>query len=153
MQRVSYLKNKLVCILWQAPPNLLYDPARIKIFVRYLRKWPRYLYSFEFRNESWFNDELYNIFRENNINLCIANSPKYHSNNTLTSTFVYLRFHGSQNLYGSKYSPGELKEWADNAKNWMKGKNELFAFFNNDYQGFAVENALEFNKLINNLKK
>ena len=148
MQRAAHLKNKLACILWQTPPNLSYDASIIKSFITHLKKWPQYLYSFEFRNESWFNEELYSIFKENNINLCIADSLRYPSKNILTSTFVYLRFHGKEDLYRSKYSLKELKEWADKTKIWMKGKNKLFAFFNNDYQGFAVENALQFTKLI-----
>ena len=153
MQRAAGLKNKLTCVLWQTPPNLSYDYGRIKMFVRDLKKWPRYLYSFEFRNESWFNDELYGIFKENNINLCIADSGKYPHREILTSAFVYLRFHGKENLYGSKYPIGELKKWRNKTSPWMKNKNKLFAFFNNDYQGFAVENALQFKKLVGSFAK
>jgi len=153
MQRAAVLKDKLICILWQTPPNLSYDASRIKSFIKYLKEWPQYSYSFEFRHKSWFNDELYDIFRKNNINLCIADSLKYPSKNILTSTFIYLRFHGKQTLYGSKYSFDELKEWSNKTKLWMRNKTELFAFFNNDYNGFAVENALQFNKLIGGLEK
>jgi len=148
MQRAAHLKEKLACVLWQMPPNLSYDAKRIKSFIMHLKKWPQYLYSFEFRNESWFNDELYGIFRENNINLCIADSPSYPYRETLTSNFLYLRFHGGKKLYGSNYSSSELKKWKNKSVMWMKGKNTLFAFFNNDAYGFAVENALYFQKLL-----
>jgi len=149
MNRASHLKNKLVCVLWQMPPNLSYNVKRIRDFISLLKKWPQYLYSFEFRNESWFNEELYGMLKENNINLCIADSPSYPYREVFTSTFLYLRFHGGKSLYGSKYSPLELREWKNKSAAWMKSKNILFAFFNNDAYGFAVENALYFQKLSN----
>ena len=152
MQRAAHLKNKLTCVLWQTPPNLSYDASRIKSFIKHLKKWPRYLYSFEFRNESWFNEELYDMLKGNNINLCTADSPSYPYKEILTSNFIYLRFHGEKKLYGSKYSPSELKKWEGKSAMWMKDRNILFAFFNNDAYGFAVENALYFQKLLGKWK-
>ena len=153
MQRAANLKDKLSCILWQTPPSLSYDSKRIKDFVKYLKEWPQYLYSFEFRNKSWFNEELYDIFRENNINLCISDSPSYPYEEVFTSNFLYIRFHGGKKLYGSNYSSLELEDWKNKIDIWMKDKNTLFAFFNNDAYGFAIENALYFQKLFFNPHK
>ncbi len=152
MKRAVRLKDKLKCVLWQMPPNLSYNPKRIKNFISLLKNQPQCLHSFEFRNESWFNEELYGILKENNINLCIADSPSYPYKEVFTSDFLYLRFHGGRRLYGSKYSPEELKQWVDKASVWMKDKNIMFAFFNNDAHGFAVENALYFQKLVDKWK-
>jgi uncharacterized protein YecE (DUF72 family) len=58
-----------------------------------------------------------------------------------------LRFHGGELLYSSDYSEKELKEWAEFAREFKKNK-DIFAFFNNDAQGFAIKNAIRFRELL-----
>ena len=145
----SSLKDKLLCVLWQLPPNLKCDLKRLNTFISLLKKnYSRFSHSFEFRNESWFTKSIYELLNKENINLCIADSPRFPAHEILTSSFIYLRFHGGKILYGSEYSKKELKTWAEKAKRWLKDKETLFVFFNNDAYGFAVKNALRFNKLI-----
>ncbi len=146
--RASHLKNKLACVLWQMPPSFGYDAKRIKNFVNLLKKWPQYLYSFEFRNKSWFNEELFALFNKHNINLCIADSSSYPSTEIITSNFLYLRFHGGKILYTSEYSEKEIKKWSEKINKWKKDKKIIFAFFNNDAYGFAIKNALQLKKLL-----
>jgi len=152
------LKEKLAGVLWQLPPLFKYNAERIKNFVTLLKRWPQYLYSFEFRNESWFNDEVYNLFKHHNISLCIADSPSFAFTEEITGDFLYLRFHGGRILYASEYSPAELKSWQCKVNAWIKCLREkpnrqseptLFAFFNNDTQGFALKNAIRFREFIN----
>ncbi len=146
-QRASLLKEKLLCILWQLPPSLKIDFARLRNFIKLLKKYP-YFHSFEFRHQSWFNETIYNLLKKNKINLCIADSPRFPSQEVITTNFIYLRFHGGKILYGSNYSSEELKVWAKKTKKWLKDVNLLFAFFNNDAYGFAVKNAQEFKRLL-----
>jgi len=146
-ENVSLLKEKLICILWQLPPSLKFEYKRLENFLNLLKKY-NCLYSFEFRHQSWFNQLTYKLLKENKMNLCIADSPNFPSQEVITTDFVYLRFHGGRILYGSNYSSQELLSWAEKTKKWLKKAKLLFAFFNNDAYGFAVKNAQEFKKLL-----
>ena len=148
--RAKSLKEKLTCCLWQLPPSFKCDLERLDKFTKILKTHYSFCrHTFEFREKSWFNPQTYGILSKNNINLCIADSPDFKTPTESTSSFIYLRFHGSETTYGSRYSDKELRTWSRKAKNWLKDKKLLFAFFNNDAQAFAVDNALKFKELLN----
>ena len=149
------LNKKLIAILWQLPPSFKKDLRRLESFLKLLNK-HKIRQVFEFRNESWFNHEVYALLKKHNVCLCIAHSSRFPSVKEVTADFIYLRFHGANALYASNYSDKELKEWANFAKNYCAkggsasgGKTkDIFAFFNNDAEGFAVKNALRFRRLL-----
>ena len=146
------LKDKLICVLWQLPPSLKADLDKLQNFTKEIKQnkiAKKILHSIEFRHESWFNDQTYEIMKKNNLNLCIADSPSWPCKEVITSDFLYLRFHGGRILYGSEYSEEELQLWSRKAKEWTKTIPILFAFFNNDGYGFAVKNAQRFQSLAN----
>lgn len=144
------LKDKLFCVLWQLPPSLKFEYKRLTNFVKLLRKdYSVYAHSFEFRHQTWFNELTYQILKDNGLNLCIADSPQFPNCQRITNKFLYLRFHGGAVLYGSEYSLNELDKWVDKIKKWSKDVKFLLAFFNNDAQGFAVKNALQFKNILN----
>lgn len=148
-KNASFLKEKALCILWQLPPSLKADFFRLESFLEILHNnYGNYHHSLEFRNKTWFCPTTYTLLKKFAINLCIADSPHYPCEEVLTSSFVYLRFHGGRQLYSSEYTQKELELWADKAFNWLKKKNTLLVFFNNDAYGFAVKNSLEFRKLL-----
>jgi len=150
LQRADILKEKLLGVLWQLPPNLEYEPTRFKKFLQVLRrKKIKFYQSLEVRNKSWFNEEVYDALKENHIALCIADSPRYPQKEITTAAFIYLRFHGGKVLYGSNYSEKELKMWRDKIKKWQKDIATFMIFFNNDAQGFAVKNALRLKAMLN----
>jgi len=140
------LRDKLALVLWQLPPSFKKDIKRLTLFFKLLKK-TNLRHSFEFRNESWFDSEVYRLFKEYNFCLCIAHSPRFPCQRVITADFLYLRFHGKELLYGSNYSDKELKAWAEFAREFKKQK-DIFAFFNNDARGFAVKNALRFRELL-----
>ena len=132
------------------PPSFQKDSDRLKDFTKQLRSFSIFKKSrqvFEFRHETWFTDEVYEILKKYRYGLCFADSPKKIGQDVITSDFLYLRFHGGETLYGSHYSDRELKEWAKFARKFKKQK-DIFAFFNNDAQGFAIKNALRFKELL-----
>ena len=76
-ENVSALKEKLGAVLWQLPPGLKANKEKLSEFCRLLKKtMPKIVQAFEFRNESWFNNEIYEILRKYNFPLCIAHSPR-----------------------------------------------------------------------------
>lgn len=139
------LEEKLAAVLWQFPPSLKKDLGRLESFLKLVNK-TKIRQAFEFRNEAWFDKEVYTLLKEYNACLCIAHSCRFPCIKEVTADFVYLRFHGGQSLYASNYSDNELKEWAGFAKNFKT--KDIFAFFNNDAYGYAVKNALKFRELL-----
>ncbi len=133
------LKERLGPILFQLSPNLKANIEKLENFISILPS--KYRYTFEFRNESWFNKKIYEILEKNNISLCFADTPSYPYKEILTADFVYIRLHGHKKLYGSKYTNRELKIWANKIKKWMKEKKDVYVYFDNDACGYAVENA------------
>ena len=76
---------------------------------------------------------------EFNIALCTADTAgRYPFCEVLTANFAYVRLHGSQNLYTSEYSEEELQSWAEKIDTWKK---DTFIYFDNDFEGYAVNNA------------
>ena len=68
----------------------------------------------------------------------------------VTSDFIYLRFHGGKALYGSNYSEKELVKWAKWASNYLSQGYDIYAYFNNDSMGYALDNAKDFYEMVNN---
>ncbi|KPK96793.1 MAG: hypothetical protein AMJ95_12260 [Omnitrophica WOR_2 bacterium SM23_72] len=146
VKRVLKLKKKLGCLLWQLPPSFQKDLKRLESFMGLLQN-SSIRQVFEFRNISWFDEEVFALLRRYNACLCIAHSgSRFPCEKEMTADFMYLRFHGEGALYSSFYSDKELREWAAVARKHKQ--KDLFAFFNNDAYGYAVKNALKFRELL-----
>ncbi len=98
-------------------------------------------HAFEFRHVSWHTPQVYALLRRFNAGLCVFDMSDFTSPREITADFCYLRFHGPGAIYGSSYSDGALRSWAD----WLRalsGKvSAFFAYFNNDAGAYAVFNA------------
>jgi len=132
-------------ILLQFPPSFRRDRKRLTAFLNHAQrpapKPPLLRLAFEFRHESWFTEEIYEFLRYHRAALCIADSPRYPRRDEVTADFVYLRFHGRTGLFASKYSDAELAEEAKNIRRYLRGKLDVYVYFNNDALGHAVSNA------------
>lgn len=126
-------------ILWQLPPRFNADTRRLTEFIKLLPK--TFRQAFEFRDKSWLDPKIYSILKDGNCALVVQDSPYWPTAEVVTADFVYLRFHGRESLYASCYSEGELDEWAGKMKQWAKKGLDIYAYFNNDAMGYAVENA------------
>lgn len=81
--------GRLGPVLLQLPPNLKLDLGRLAGFLEVL---PRDLrFAFEFRDESWFRDEVYELLREHGASLCVAESEELQVPDVVTAGFVYYR--------------------------------------------------------------
>ncbi len=81
--------GRLGPILFQLPPNFAANPALLTDFVRLLPRSEKA--AFEFRNASWFSDEIYKILRDYNVALCLAENENLETPPVVTADFVYLR--------------------------------------------------------------
>ena len=59
----------------------------------------------------------------------------------MTADFTFVRFHGGTRGANGNYSHAELDDWATRIESWSH-RVEVFAYFNNDWEGYAIENAL-----------
>lgn len=145
-QTLEGLENNVGPILFQLPANYHKDIAVLEIFLEGLPK--KYRYAFEFRHESWLDDDVYTILKENNISFVISDSPYFPGDEVTTSDLVYIRFHGPGRLYGTNYSDKQLEAWAEKIIRWASQEKDVFAYFNNDYKAYAPKNALQLKELI-----
>jgi uncharacterized protein YecE (DUF72 family) len=130
---------KLGPVLWQLPANFRRDDERL---AGALEKLPAGRHCFEFRHESWFVPEVYEQLRSHCVALAIGDHPqRAFQACELTADWTYIRFHfGSRGRRGN-YSESELEEWAQRIEAWRR-EVDVFAYFNNDWEGFAVRNGL-----------
>jgi len=150
-ERASELGDKLAAVLWQLPPGLKGEVARLEPFLALLRNHPvagRVRQAFEFRHPSWFNPEVYRLLRGYGAGLCVADGPRWPLVKEVTADFVYVRFHGSRKLYASCYTEEELSAWAQDIAGWLARGLDVFAYFNNDAEGYALANARRLRDLV-----
>ncbi|MGQ9531868.1 MAG: DUF72 domain-containing protein, partial [Desulfotomaculales bacterium] len=147
----ALLGEKLAVVLWQLPPGLPADPDLLSAFCTLLKENPvaaRVRHAFEFRHRSWFTPATYEILSAGNCALCVADSPRWPRAEEITADLVYLRFHGGERLYRSRYSVEELTGWASKIRAWLIEGRDVYAYFNNDAEGHALANAEELRALV-----
>jgi len=68
-----------------------------------------------------------------------------------TADFAYVRLHGAGELYSSCYSDEELDQWAERISGLVKGRDEVYIYFNNDIEGYAIGNAKTLTRMLNDI--
>jgi uncharacterized protein YecE (DUF72 family) len=130
---------KLGPVLWQLPANFHRDDERL---TNALEALPRGRHCFEFRHESWFAPDVYDLLRAHDVALVIGDDPRRpFQTHELTADWTYVRFHRGRRGRNGNYSQSELEEWRSRIAAW-RTRVEVFAYFNNDWEGYAVQNGL-----------
>jgi uncharacterized protein YecE (DUF72 family) len=133
---------KLGPVLWQLPPDFPRDDDALASALDSLTPGR---HAFEFRDPSWFADDVYDLLRRHGAALVVADrAPGDASPWVDTAPWSYLRFHSGRGRNGN-YSARELRAWADRV---ASGTGDVFAYFNNDWQGFAIDNARTLRALV-----
>lgn len=134
------LKEKLAAILFQFPPSYTFSSEKLGDIIACLN------YNFqnviEFRHESWWNEEVWTTFKENNITFCSVSHPDLPQTIFKDFPLIYLRFHGVPRMFYSSYSREELID-VNHKINSQKG----FAYFNNTASEAGILNALELKRM------
>ena len=184
---VLLLGKKLGPILWQLPPWLPYDRSRMSEFLRMLprtstaasklahehdlknKDWisadavakTKIRYAFEPRHQSFFTEDFIELLRKHNAALVLADTAgKFPYAEDMTADFIYIRLHGSEELYASGYSKEELDRWASRIKKWRAGlqpsdaakiskksykprePRDVYVYFDNDIKVHAPFDAI-----------
>ena len=96
------LNEKLGCVLFQLPPNLVFSEANLEKILSTLDE--TFTNVIEFRHESWWNETVYKILREKGITFCSISFPSLPDDVIRCIPVTYYRFHGVPDLYASAYS-------------------------------------------------
>jgi len=151
---VGLLKENLGPILYQLPPSLHKDLDLLETFLQLLdnvilngaqRSEESLLRRpdsvFEFRHESWYCADTYELLRRFNAAFCIHDMPGKESPREVTGDVVYIRFHGTAGRYSGNYTDKMLADWANWLKKQTKNARAICAYFNNDADAHAINNA------------
>ena len=136
---------KLGPVLWQLPANFHRDDDRLASALQAL---PPGRHCFEFRHPSWFHPEVLDLLRAHGVALVIGDHPdRPFQSHDFTTDWTFVRFHFGHRGRGGNYSRSELEEWARRFEGWSRSV-EVLAYFNNDWKGYAVQNALWLRKRV-----
>jgi uncharacterized protein YecE (DUF72 family) len=164
---VLALGRKTGPFLWQLPATYRFTAERVTAFLRLLPRSSRdgartarrrdervrdpllrssaavsYRHAMEVRHPSFFCEEFYDILRAHNCALVLADTAgRFPYAETMTADFVYIRLHGSTQLYVSGYSDAELDAWAAKIRRWRRTR-DVFVYFDNDAKVHAPFDAV-----------
>lgn len=139
------LKEKLGPVLFQLPPGLAFDEGTLITFLETIKKY-NHPCTLEVRNSTWLNDRCFSLLESYNVALCISDTAgRYPYAEEITANFIYIRLHGSEKLYASSYTDRELYIWAEKIMSWQR---DTFVYFDNDFGGYAPQNASTLKKIL-----
>jgi uncharacterized protein YecE (DUF72 family) len=150
MKLASLLEDALGLVLLQLAPSTPYDPALLE---RALLTFPDpSRVAVEVRHPRWLTEETKQMLTALGTVFCDSDSPKRRPLGWLTSYTAYLRLHGRSKWYAHRYTHEELLE----ILSWIRGSmtagaQEIYVFFNNDFQAFAPTNALELKAMVGDI--
>ncbi|HUR64725.1 MAG TPA: DUF72 domain-containing protein [Chitinophagaceae bacterium] len=147
LKRIDKLGPKAGPVLFQLPPHWKVNEERLSQFLSRLSR--RYHYVFEFRNNTWYDEKVYDLLRRNNCAFCIYELAGHLSPLVVTANFVYVRLHGPGDKYQGSYTITQLKKWAGHCKGWLKEGKDVYVYFDNDQAGYAAFNALKLREMTN----
>ncbi len=128
-------RKQLGPVLFQLPPNLKADVPLLSEFLALL---PRAIQcAFEFRHESWFNDDTYQALKNRNVALCIAETESITTPEERTAEYIYFRFRKPS------YDAAEVRKLAERVERCLADGLETYAFFKHEEDPRSPLNAVE----------
>jgi len=138
LETAALLEQRLGVVLFQLPPNFKKDVERLKAFLDLLQ--PDLRAAFEFRHESWFDDETFDLLRARDCALVVSDTDEKPLTEIIsTARWGYLR------LRRTAYDENDLGEWMKRVQD-QKWK-EAFVFFKHEDEGTGPKLAAQFLEL------
>jgi len=170
MKGLMALKHKIGCLLIQYNSRFKYKPTNLQkviSLIRHIQRKDRTLdVAFEFRDESWFNDVVYNVMKQYHTTIAISHvnmrggwtGLENGFNPSLdkfikTSDYVYIRLHGLTGQYTGRYDAKTIRELTNFIEKLKV--NRVYVYFNNtdsssDGIPDAIMDAKKLYDLVNN---
>ena len=136
---VTGLGDRLGPVLFQLPPTFKKDADVLNSFLREL---PDMRAAFEFRHESWFDDEIFNLLKSRNIALCIADTDALSTPKKITADYGYLR------LRREDYQTIDVERWAEFVREQTSNWKDTFVYFKHEESGIGPKLAQQMVKLL-----
>ncbi len=146
MERVEGLQEKLGPILFQFPHTWHLNLERLQSFLELLQTYGEQRFTFEFRHSSWLIPQVYKLLENAGVALCLPVSPTVPLDVRLTAPWTYIRMHTGQ--YGVGYSDEELSIWANRIRLFLQQETDVYIYFNNDPDGYAIHDAQHLCRLL-----
>ncbi|MCA9473944.1 MAG: DUF72 domain-containing protein, partial [Nitrospira sp.] len=143
-ETIPVLRHKLGPVLFQLPPRWRVNVPRLDEFLKALPQ--PFRYAFEFRDESWFAQPVYDLLTKYDTAFCLYHLADRWSPEIVTTDFVYIRLHGPSEAYQGKYRAPTLRLWANKCHTWAQSGKDVYCYFDNDQDGYAPINALALQK-------
>jgi uncharacterized protein YecE (DUF72 family) len=112
------------------------------MFARALGHWAEVRHVLEFRNESWFDNEVADCLAYHNLAISLSDAADWPMWECVTTDMMYIRLHGHTRTYASAYSASALDWWAGRILDWLAEGRDVHAYFDNDAEGAAPFDAL-----------
>jgi len=138
-ETAATLGDQLGPVLFQLPPYLRKDAARLRDFIAVLPRESRV--AFEFRHATWLDDEVYDILHGRDAALCASDTDEV---SDVDNIFVPTASWGYQRLRRTEYSDEQLQAWRDRIaqQNW----SDAYVFFKHEDEGKGPAFAKRFLK-------
>jgi uncharacterized protein YecE (DUF72 family) len=137
---ISALGDKLGPVLFQLPPNFKKDTLLLADFVNSFPGGMRA--AFEFRHQSWFEDEVFNSLKARNVALCIADTEDLTAPQIATADYGYLR------LRREDYAKADVERWAKFVREQNKSWSDVFIYFKHEEAGIGPKLAMQMMQLL-----
>ena len=105
-------------------------------------------YTFEFRHDSWYDDDILDLLHRHNVSLCLSDHHDAPAPWEVTARHVYLRGHGPSGRYRDNYSDKLLRQWAREIAKWKRQRRTVFVYFDNDQKSAAPADAQRLRELL-----
>lgn len=141
LDRVDRLGKAAGPTLVQLPPRWKRNAERLDEFLSVAPTTVRW--AVEVRESSWLHDDVYSVLARHGAALCVHDLLAGHPW-ARTAGWTYVRFHGPAALerkYQGRYGPARLAPVAERLGGWLDEGCDVYAYFNNDDSGFAVDDA------------
>jgi uncharacterized protein YecE (DUF72 family) len=136
---VSALGDRLGPILFQLPPNF---KKNAEVLSAFLRELPTMRAAFEFRHESWLDEEIFALLREHNVALCLADTEKRAAPTAVTADYGYLR------LRREDYSAADVARWTQFVREKKGNWQDVFVYFKHEEAGTGPKLAAQMIELL-----
>ena len=152
LKTINAVENKKGCLLIQFPPSLgitnIGQLNKLLAVIKDIDKAQNWKLAFEFRNNSWYHEDIYDLLDFYKSAIVIHDIPKSATPRlNHKSDFIYIRFHGPSGNYRDSYSIDFLNDYAGYINEWVAEGKLVYFYFNNT-MGDAFNNLKTLNELL-----
>jgi uncharacterized protein YecE (DUF72 family) len=145
LEHATVLGVKLGPLLLQLPPQFHMDLPRLDTFLMTLPDGYRWV--LEVRHPSWQSSGVYEALGRRGVALCVPIGGRIQPDLVTTAPFTYLRFHAGAEP-GGRFADAQLEPWAGRIRALVRSGKDVYAYFNNDWEGHAVRDALRLEAML-----